>query len=151
VSDFTPVKITLVYVGICITADKKPGCVLRALDNNQGQTLRPGDLVFDRKSMKGSFIGGMYEIEQTGETSYRLADRKYVGRFADNDQVGRWQLEKRAIELTEEALRAERSAAKELPYAFARMEPLRGIYRRALPNQKRAIEVLLLEYLRRGT
>lgn len=147
-SDFTPVKVTVVYVGLCTMADKKQGCILKALDD-QG-TVRSGDLVFSRKSMKGAPIGGMYEIEQATETSYRLADRKYIGRYSDKDAVGRWQLEARAVQLTEDSLRAERSAASELPEAFARMEPLRGIYRRALPNQKRAIEVLLLEYLRRG-
>jgi hypothetical protein len=139
----------LVYTGYCTLEDKKPGAVLREVLGTLEKPLGP-ELIFNRKSLAGSSIGSVYEVEKASETSWRLTERKYVGKYHDTAAVAEWQLKARAAQLTEDALKAERSAAKDLPAAFEYMEPLRRIYAKQLPNGKRAIEVLLLEYLRRG-
>lgn len=136
----------LIYTGQCTLADRKPGAVMRELlpDGQLGE-----ELVFNRKALAGSSIGSVYEVERAGGSSWKLAGRKYVEQFHDIEAVAGWQLEARAVQLIEEALKAERGAAKELPAAFHYMEPLRRIYHKQLPNGKRAIEILLLEHLRR--
>lgn len=137
----------LVFVGVCNLTDKKPGVILRPLmeDETLGQ-----ELIFNRKAMQHAVIGGVYEVEKETDTAWRLSEKKYVGMYGDAKAVTEWQLEERVHQVREDALKAERAATSKLPSAFAYMEPLRTIYRKQLPNGRRAIEVLLLEYLRRG-
>ena len=140
-------KHQLVYVGYCKLEGGKPGAVLRYVADDGTLGV---DLIFDRKALSGASIGSVYEVEQVSETSWQIRSRVFVGRYPDNELVAQWQLAAKAAQVVEDSARAERAAAKELPAAFAHMEPLRKIYRSQLPNGKRAIEVLLLEYLRRG-
>jgi hypothetical protein len=139
----TPRKV--VYVGWCKLEGGKPGALLKLLqdDNSLGR-----ELVFARKAMAHSIIGGVYTVEQTAENSFRLAARTYDGKYYDSTKVAEWQLENRAEQLREEAARAEKND-KDVPEALALLQPLRAIHRKALPDRKRAIELLLLDYLRR--
>lgn len=136
----------LVYTGICDLEDKKPGAILREIreDGSLGD-----ELIFIRKALNGASIGHVYEVERASVSSWKMASRRYVGRYDDAAAVAEWQLTAKVKQAIEDSLKAERAAARELPAAFEYMEPLRKIYRKQLPNGRRALEVLLLEYLRR--
>lgn len=132
-------KVSIVHTGICTLHDGKPGAVFQ-------QNGR--ELIFSRKSVPAVVIGGIYEVEQTGDTTYQLSGRKYLGMHDDREQVAKWQLAAKSRQLIEESTKAEKSAAA-VSAAMEVMEPLLRVYRTALPNRKRIIEAMLLEYLRR--
>ena len=138
--------VKLVYAGWCTLADHKPGAVL--LQVGEDGTTLGSELIFGRKALDGSFIGAVYEVEKTGDTSFKLASRRYVGKFQDEAVVAQWQLDARAKKIEEEAARLEKKD-KDIPAALNLMAPLRKLYRNSLPDRKRAIEALLLDYLRR--
>lgn len=138
--------VKLVYVRWCNLESNKPGALLQIV-NTDGTLGR--EVVFERKAMKYAQIGGVYAVEQTDENAYRLAAKRYIGTYTDVDLVTRWQLDNKAEQVRIDADRMEKSA-KELPEALQMLKPLRSIYRTALPDRKRAIEVILLDYLRRG-
>lgn len=147
-----PVLHHAVVIGYCTLADKKPGIELRTLaDDGQQPGELPGEeLLFSRKAFPHAVIGGVYLIPQVDEKSWRLSQRRYVGMYHDIDRVAQWQLEAKAKQMIEDALKLEAGAQREVPEAMKMLEPLRVIYRKQFPNGKRAIELLLLEYLRRG-
>lgn len=136
--------VKVVYVEWCDLEGGAPGATLRIV-NEDGSLGR--ELVFARKALSGSVIGGVYEVEQTGPTSYVLTKRQYRGQYQDKAMVAQWQTANRAAQLTIESARMEKKD-KDLPAALELMEPLREMYKKALPNRKRAIEIVLLNYLR---
>ena len=137
--------VKLVYTRWATLTDGNPGAILRLVkeDGTLGE-----DLVFSRKVVDTWMIGGVYEVEQAGENSFKLAARRYVGTFPDSVQVAQWQLDNKAERVRADAAKMEKND-KALPEALAVMRPLRDLYKKSLPDRKRALEVLILDYLRR--
>jgi len=103
-----PINRRLVVTGLCTLADQKPGIVLRVVI---GRDELAEEIIFPRKVFSPVVIGGVYEIGQVSEKSWRVADRRFIGQYEDRDAVTAWQLEARAKQLIEDAAKAERAAA----------------------------------------
>lgn len=141
----------MVYVGYSTLDDGKPGAVLVRLKPGdvEGAEFSTDDrIVFPRKAMTPAVIGAIYEMEQVSETSFKLANRKYLRMFASAWRVAQWQLDAKSRQIREETNKLEKKAGAEIA-ALELMEPLRKIYKTAMPDRRRVIETLLLDYLRR--
>lgn len=136
--------VKMVYVGWCELDGGEPGAALNIL--NEDDSLGR-EVYFARKALASSMIGGVYEVEQTGPTSFALVRKQYRGKYHDEALVAEWQMATRAKQVALEAAKLERKD-KEVPEALRLMEPLRSLYKKSLPDRRRAIEALLLNYLR---
>lgn len=140
-----PKTVRVVYAGWITLTSKKPGVELKVL--GEGDSLTDVGLYFERKMFPAGAIGGVYEMEQTGEVAFRVSGRRYVGMYHDTSAVAGWQLLQKAAAVLEQEKQMEKKA-KECSELLFTMEPLRKVYKTALPDRKRAIEVILLNYLR---
>lgn len=140
-----PCKRTYVYTGYVPLEGGKTGVALELL--NGSFALTGEQIYFDKKAMSGSMVGSMYEVVQSSENSWQLRNRLYVGQYPGTEQVMEWQLKAKAEDALRDARRLEKNES--VAAALAALAPLRKIYARQLPSNKRAIELLLIEYLRR--
>ncbi len=105
---------------------------------------------YSGKNLTSAPVGGVFEVYQgpTGSIwiSGDLAPR-YIERWPDTEAVMQWQAEHRQTDTVISAKK--RQADEDVNEALRAMEPLRRLYQRTNYSGQRALEVLLLEYLRR--
>lgn len=104
------------------------------------------------KNLRGMTCGGVYTIPAT-EKKIRAGQKVFLKWGGDvaalADEIDAWQIDSKAAE-TRKVIDAQEKKSAELSVAFHSMDKLRAIYRGTNYEGKLAIEVRLLDYLRRG-
>ena len=112
----------------------------------------PGEgSTFNYKTTKfhGGVVGGLYEIEAKSDGgTARLGTAKYIGKIENVAHIVALEVKERAAHAVEACERRQAKDKADKEY-FKALDPIRGLYQRSSWNEKRAIELCVLEYLRR--
>lgn len=102
-------------------------------------------------SGKGALtVGGVYLIEATAERdTARISGAKFVRMYEDKALIIEWRAAHDADRLAIAAAAAERRA-KANNDALAALDPLRRLWRSSVGDQRLALEIVVLNYLRTG-
>lgn len=105
------------------------------------------------KPVKGARAGGIFEFQGAPEGKWFIYATgtnapRFVAMFADGERVLRWQMQHKAAGVELEARRLARRQQDE-DRLLVQLEPLRSVYRASSFTQKRALLVLILEYMQK--
>ncbi len=106
---------------------------------------------FSGKNLTAASLGGVYVVYQAPTGSIWVGGElapHYDGRWHDTGEIMAWQVEDRQTNIVLTAKK--RQADEDVNEALRALEPLHRLYKRTNYQGQRAIEVLLLEYLRRA-
>jgi hypothetical protein len=154
-----PIKI--IYLGNFELAGGELGFAILAQDHyEKGKALLPSDdriSVFGVKRGKAQprVVGGFYEwegiVDPTGKvTTIRREEPKFSGRVVDTEFITSWETHSKAAETAHRARKVEAKLRSESDLS-ATLAPIKRIYSKTDRIGQLAIEVVVLNELRKGT
>lgn len=136
--------IMLLCLGNVVLRDETLGIAFQEIENDQ---LTSKKRYFKTKSFKNLFPGAIISIE-ADETTVEPKTLKYMGRWQDSTLVANLQLE---TEIAKTHIRQHGMLKrdKQLDTLLEILQPLRRKYYMLDATNKRAFELIILEYLRK--
>lgn len=115
-------------------------------------TAEDGGLYEYDKTFSGMHCGSIYRIPAT-DKKIRVGQKQFVGHASEVSALAQfvdgWQIESKAAETLKSRAHQEKKAG-EISNALHSLDDLRRVYRATNHEGRLAIEVRLLDYLRRG-
>ena len=135
-----------VCVGIgALDRSKKTGVVFR--DALSDGTLGPEHVYERTKALFSAHVGNVYSIE-AADTSANLSSLQYLRRWPDDQEVAMWQAKAEAFK--SELKRKRMLRDSKFSRLAEQLEPIRHTYARLPFDDRLAMEVAILGYLRSG-
>ena len=138
-----------VCTGVRLKANSKTDLLIGFDELGDGDERGKERLFTFARSMAYYHAGAVYSIECPTETTIYPKSGRFVRRYEDGALTASWEALSEAAQASADAEKLRKRETARLRALLVALRPLRSEYARALPRQRTALEVLVLEALRR--